>query len=299
MRSIEQTTIMSIPGEVELFAAGVPSASFNPLQGPLTVRINDQQMAGVPGDGYAYFYWNGDNANGQALLQGLYFVKLTMRDTYNTVTTVIKTVNVIRADEYSKAVIYNTAGEIVRVLTGPWVDPANMDLQIPDVFAPGGGSTAQFTFGDGGMLQWDGKNFEGALVATGEYIVKVEVRAADGFTVTSNKTMTVIRQNPGTVLGEVKCYPNPYVVVNTAAGNMRFAWTGTGPGRVNIKIYNAAGELVTAVESPMSALSADWNMKTMYEGNYASGFYIAVIEGVLSTGEKERKAVKLAILRKF
>lgn len=273
---------------------------FYPGDGPLTIRIGGQDVPGTTLTTQVDFLWNGDNANGQDLMPGGYFVKVTIKDPFNSATTITKELQLIRVEEYVRVTIYNSGGEIVKQVEMPKTGGDVVDLTVADVFYVGdSNATTSIKFGSNGSFDWDGKNALGDLVGNGTYEVYVEVKSAGGYTVAASKTITVLNQEAGSLLGDLKFYPNPYVFVKGSSGPMRFAWTGTGPGTVRIKIYNVAGELVDKFGADISAGFIDWDMKSLNGKSVASSYYIAFIEAVSGTGAIERRTAKLAVIRTY
>jgi len=286
--------------DVALLSNGSPTTVFNPQESGLIIRVGDQQMPGTTITSHVDFLWNGDNANGQQIAPGPYFVKVTIYDTFGVAITVVKEVQVIKVDEYVRVSIYNSGGEIVKQVYLPKPGGNVVDLNVDDVFYVGNNNNSTaIKFGDNGSFNWDGKNSLGDLVGSGIYEVYVEVRAGDGFTVAASRTITVLNEATGSLLGALKCYPNPYVVENSAAGVMHMAWAGTGPGRVRVKVYNVAGELVDKFETDISAGHIDWDMTAMSGSKLASAYYVAFIEAIADSGAFERRLIKLVIIRKY
>jgi flagellar hook assembly protein FlgD len=246
---------------------------------------------------YSDFAWDGTNDNGQDIKQGAYYIKVIVTDEYGHINTTIREVQLIRSDEYVRVNIYNAAGELVRRLEQASVPGTQVSLEVEDVFHISGGSNATtIKLGDAGAMQWDGKNSLGSLVSSGIYEISVEVKERNGYVVHSTKTITVLNESSGPIMSGVKFYPNPAVADATYV--MRLAWTAAAPGKVVIRIYNMAGELVTRMESRMENLFADWDMSSQGGERLAPGFYAAVIDAVSTSGEKQRTAIKLAIIRK-
>ena len=300
VQTLGSTVLMNMVTDVGMLANGLPTTVFNPQDGGLTVRIGDQDMPGTTITGHVDFQWNGNNANGQKIAPGPYFVKVTIYDSFGVATTFVKEVQVIQVDEYVRVSIYNSGGEIVKQVLLPKPGGNVVDLNVDDVFTVGStSSTTAIKFGDNGTFNWDGKNSLGNLVGSGTYEVYVEVRSGDGFTVAASKTITVFNQAAGSILGDVKCYPNPYVFTNAGTGYMRIAWAGTTQGKVMVKIYNVAGELVDRMDTTMAAGHIDWDMKGVNGGQLASAYYIGFIQATSDTGAFERRVIKLVIIRKY
>lgn len=295
-----KTMLINTVSDIALITNGEISDVFYPQDGPMTIRIPDQDAVGTTTAGYVDFIWDGNNINAQEIAAGAYFVKVTIYDTYDTATTIIKEIQVFKVEEYVRITIFNSAGEIVKRVEVPKTDSDMVNLEVNDIFYVDGGSAeTTIKYGTNGSLSWDGKNALGNLVETGAYEVYVEVRTGDGYTVAASKTITVLNRAVGTVLGDVKCMPNPYVSEKGVTGSIKISWTGTDEGSVKIKIYNIAGELVDKFETSITAGFAEWDMKTKNNEDIANGYFIGIIEAVTKSGLRERLTVKLSIIRKY
>jgi len=270
---------------------------YYPADGEMTIRITGQ---GENGDEYVDFKWDGSNNNGQDVAAGAYFVKVNIRDTYGAAYAVVKEVQVIKVEEYVRVTIFNSAGEIVKRVEMPKTGSNIIDLKADDTFyVDGSSSSTTIKIGDNGNLNWDGKNSLGTLVSTGAYEIQVEIRSADGYTVTARRTITVLNNNQGGIISDVKAFPNPYVTAKGNDGIIRISWTALSQGRVKIRIYNVAGELVSRLDAKLSDTYADWNVTARDGSRLASAYLTAVIEAVNDNGAIERRIIKLAIIRKF
>jgi flagellar hook assembly protein FlgD len=298
--SLGSTILINNISDISLLTPDGVTSVFDPQENPLTVRIGDQDVPGTTLTTYVDFIWDGDNLNGQGVMPGSYFVKVTVNDTFNTQTTIIKEVQLLKVEEYVKVSIYNSAGEIVKTVELPKTGDDIIDLNVDDVFYIGdNNSQTTIKFGNNGSLDWDGKNSLGNLVESGTYEIYVEVRSKEGYVVAASKTITVLNESVPSILGEVKAYPNPLVLSENQTGVIRIAWTGSVPGRVNIRVYNAAGEIVDKFGTDLSAGFVDWDGSTVHGLKAASGYFAAFIEAVSSSGAVERRLVKLVVIRKY
>ena len=128
-----------------------------------------------------------------------------------------------------------------------------------------------------------------------------EVKSTVGYSVVASKTVTILRADDDLVLGDVKAYPNPCVFNESMPIVIlpTIAWTNPGPGKVKIKIYNIAGELIKVIKEDMAALSAQWDMSTEQGNSASSGMYVIIIDGITDEGSREIKGIKFFILKQF
>lgn len=280
----------------ELMTSGNLATMFNPSDSDLALRfpgIWTPEQTNVP---YVDFTWNGTNENGQPIGQGIYYIKVTMTDEYGHVNSTTKSVMLVRTEEYIRVNIYNSAGELVRRMEKLMTAGTEIKLETEDLFYIGGGnSSTTIKLGASGDVEWDGKNSLGKNVSNGIYEVRVEFRQSGGYVLYAGKSMTVLTEGKAAVLGDVKILPNPVIMKGNAAAAARFVWTALGQGDVTLKVYNAAGELVSRSDAKVSDTFIDWAAKTENGAKLSTGFYIAVVEAVSEAGIVERKIIKLAI----
>ena len=278
---------------------GETTGIFNPASGDLEFTFPGIKSPGQPTGSSVTFAWDGYNDNGQEINQGIYYIKMSMTDTYGHVQTRIENIQLMRNEEYVRINIYNSAGELVRRIEEEISSNTIVNMVVDDVLVVGKGVIPiQYTdFGD--FLPWDGKNAEGELVSNGIYEIQVEVKTATGYSVVASKTVTILRDGDEVILGDVKAYPNPCLISDVSTVLPTIAWTGAGPGKVKIKIYNIAGELIKEIKEDMAVLSAQWDMSTRDGNSASSGMYVIIIEGLKDSGNREVLSVKFVILKRF
>jgi flagellar hook assembly protein FlgD len=286
--------------DVKLIANGQEWGAFNPTEGPLIIRISGIQTVNHTGEKYVDFEWNGLNSNGQGIKQGVYFIKISYKDTYGCEITHTYDVQVLKIEEYVQLSIYNTAGELVRRITKPEVRNAVINLAIDDVILVGkeGGDEVRFNYGNG-EIEWDGKNEFGRLVDSGTYEIKVEVKTGTGFTTIATKTVSIINAGGNGILGIIKVVPNPYIIDNLARKDIRIIWSERKAGEVKVMIYNMAGDLVRVIREDMDRGEIGWDMKTSTGQSVSTGVYVGIVEGIdKATGKMQREKKKIVIMRK-
>ena len=277
---------------------GEDTGIFNPDDGTLDFTFPGMKSPGQTSGNEVTFAWDGYNDNGQDLNQGIYYIKVSMVDTYGHIKTRIQNIQLMRNEEFARINIYNSAGELVRRIEQNISPNTLINMQVDDVLVVGQG-TVNLQYTDlGDFMPWDGKTAQGELVTNGVYEIQVEVKTAAGYRVTASKTVTILNASTEVVLGDVKAYPNPMVTTGTAVLPV-IAWTGAGPGKVKIRIYNIAGEMVKEIKEDLAALSVTWDMSTGDGNSASSGMYVIVIEGTKDTGDREVNSIKYVIIKSF
>lgn len=296
IKSIGSTLLLNPITDLVLVENSNTTTVYDPKDGSLDIRVPGQ---GTDGKQYIDFTWDGSNNNGQDIVPGIYYIKMTITDPYGSGTAVVEAVQVVEEEVYTRISIYNSAGELVKRVQVPEVETKVINLQVDDVFYAGGNSSTTIKYGNTGTLVWDGTNSMGDLVGSGTYEVVVEEKTADGYDAVASKTITVLDGSGPSAIGQFKIEPNPVVVQGGVVNPMKFAWDGTEPGDVTIKIYNIAGELIKMLGAKVGDGSVQWDLKTSNGYEAASGFYIVVVEDKTDSGKLERKITKLVIIRKL
>jgi len=270
------------------------SGNINPLEFIMPGLMTPDQLGGIE----IKFAWDGSNDNGQALTNGLYYIKISVKDEYGHLETTNREVQLIRSEEYVRINIFNTAGELVRRIEERKATAGRISLGIEDVMIIGKDNPGVLiNYADGASIMWDGKNNEGKMVSSGVYEIQVEVKTGDGFKTEASKSVTILNDSGNDSLGEVKAYPNPYYVIPELNIPMTITWANAGPGKVRVKIYNVAGELVKEFKADRAAGSLMWDAKSAGGASISSGVYIIYIEGQKDSGEKEVKKLKVVVFR--
>jgi hypothetical protein len=189
--------------------------------------------------------------------------------------------------------IYNAAGELVKVLPAPVSSSQAAPSRVaPDAssFVPGNGGVVHFDLGTGSSTQWDGRNEQGALVASGHYTAQL-VERNDGASLSLAYGSVTVLAIPGHggILENLAMVPDRAV---GQAGSVDFLFAGTPGAVVTARIYSVSGELVATLGNcgytgKLVLRSADMNL--------APGIYAAVIEAGVPGSRTERKIVKFCL----
>jgi len=292
----------------DTLVSGNPVTVFNPSDpsGQLVLRFPGIWTPEQKNVDYVDFTWAGLNENGQPINQGVYYIKVSVKDNYGHVETTVKDIQVLKTEQYTRVSIYNTAGEVIRVLESPVVSGTvlNLDSMEDVMYVDNGGSVA-IKFGAPGQLEWDGKNMEGKMVSNGIYEIRVEIKTADGYTVSGVKTVTVLSQRGSSILVDEsnplaypKSYPNPVYAYTGGGEYASIDWFSAVPGEITIKIYNMAGELVRRIEGNLAVKPVKWDLRTTGGQDACSGLYVAVLYAKAKDGRRDIASVKISLIRK-
>lgn len=301
MKLIGELPISANLTQILTYVDGEEGSTFNPNDGPLQLSmLGVQTLDQTTLDFITNLYWDGTNDGGQLISQGLYFIKFTVENEYGQVETTIKEINILISQEYVRLKIYNSAGEVVRVIESPNTPGTIVSLGVNDVVAVGkGNNDVEVEYAPGQIIKWDGNNSDGRTVDSGVYEMKVEISTADGYKITASKSVTVLNAGKAGVISGEKISPNPIVLESGNSGKVAIQWIPSGPGRMTVTIYNSTGELIRKTVMGLVPSSFDWDLKTVGGQPVTSGVYVVVLQAKRDTGEMDVKVMKMAVLKKF
>ncbi len=274
---------------------------------PLVFRLPGVRTPDQLVNGYSDFAWAGFNDNGQEINQGVYYIKVSVTDSYGHVNTMTQQIMLIKHKSYVRVSIYNSAGELVRRMEKQGSPGTQASLSVEEVIVIDN-TGASIPIGYGGIdnFYWDGRNGVGRPVETGIYEIQLEVLTDDGHTIAASRTVSVLYEGSASVLSDPdnpgafpKIYPNPKIISGDFEGRVTFEWFAASDGTVTVDIYNMAGELVRKIKGRLTPKTLDWNMRTTGNEKISSGTYIAVMRGVRDDGNAEIKKVKIVIIKQF
>jgi flagellar hook assembly protein FlgD len=302
---VKLITHVQVSGNINnvlLLFKGNQADTFDPGVAGLTIR-----MPGIaaPGqlNGEVDETWDGTAGNGNTVGQGIYYIKISVTDSFGHVNTVIEEVGVLKVEQWVRLSIYNTAGELVARMQKNKVPAAPVDLDIPEVLYIGqGASNIDLKYStDGSMFEWDGRNSQGKLVDTGIYEIVVEEKTIDGYyNLVTTRSVTIMKVNGQGVLGDVKAYPNPFVVEEDGFTPATIDWSNKTAGNVTVRIYNVAGELVRTLSAGLDAPAGiKWDLTTGTGRYVSTGLYEILIQGKNAAGEEQRKSIKFVVIQKY
>lgn len=141
------------------------------------------------------------------------------------------------------------------------------------------------------MGSWDGKNDGGRIVFPGTYTIQIKTLDKDGNEFVINVLIDIITSGSSSVSLKAE-----YL----SGGAIRIFGDAVNVSRLDIKIYNAAGELIGKYPQSIagSSYSMNWAGLTAGGSRVSSGIYVVVAEYVdsntLLTG---RRLIRAAVLR--
>jgi hypothetical protein len=262
---------------------------------------DDGGQAIIDVDGYLYA-WDGMNNQGAAVENGLYYVKVETTDEMGFTHMQIKEVTVLTNGLTSEIRIFNSSGEIVKVIPfDSLTSYGSKDLVInpsqPKVFSPGentgtGGAmnSAEITY-MGQTVTWDGTNENGTIVNNGVYLVQLVGIDGTGSKTVAQTDITVLH-NGYEVVNNVKIVPNP--VNPTQTGEVIIRYDAMSGADVTVKVYNVAGELIHTMRDYASAGEVRWALTN----KVSAGIYVLVIYARTDSGMTKTLIEKLAITNK-
>lgn len=287
-----------LSGAAVIDSAGNTAAVFNPSDGSAEIRLYGMNLPGQD-DEHTSYYWNGTNQQGQPLTAGAYYISIKVTDEYGATQTNILEVNIVRADKYIRLSIYNSAGETVRQFEVEPLPGESAALAVADVsYAGSAGQPVSIEYAPGKFINWDGTGIDGVLVAGGVYEVKIEQQFEDGYRTMLTKSITVLTERAMALIEDLKAVPNPIMPGGSSGERVEFTWSSPYSGRMEMKIYNNAGELIRKLHAGLAGGSVRWDLKTTGGQTVSSGVYAVIAEGIKDTGEKEKQILKSVIIRR-
>ena len=122
--------------------------------------------------GYIY-KWNGKNDQGASVGNGVYYIKVVVKDDYGYEHISVDSVTVLTNNVKTEARIYNTAGELVKIIpvTSPVIKGSKtltLDPAPPAAFYPDEAGMNKLTIHYSDItLEWNGTNNNGLIVDNG------------------------------------------------------------------------------------------------------------------------------------
>jgi hypothetical protein len=234
--------------------------------------------------------WNGANSNGQWVQSGTYIASMTVTDPYGKVSSYSSNITVLNQNSMSVSV-YNSAGELVRHMSGPLPTQMTAPVFSTESFSPEAGGQLLISYNSGlSSLVWDGKNDQGKLVSGGMYLVKVELSLPGQLPELWAKSVEVLRAPGADILAAAIVAPNPASLrdakVLVSLGDLNSS------ARVRADIYDLAGEHVASADNSDEPGRIVWDLGN---GRYAPGTYFIVLQ--VEGAKQFRRVLKLALTR--
>ena len=239
--------------------------------------------------------WDGTNQSGAPVGNGPYFIKVDNLDAFGVLTSDTLNVSVERSLSGVTVKVYNSAGELVRVLdqTGSMpVDGAAWAKLSTDTIEPNGGAgaggiprTLGIELSNGASLVWDGRSDQGAYVTSGEYLVEVHMADGKGGETVVVKSVAVLSVGPGA--GNLVVAPN---VLTPAHPKADLSISADRSLTLRATVFSVAGEKILSVVGP-----AGGNHVTLDGTTLSSGFYVVSVELDDGSGRIDRKVTRLIV----
>jgi hypothetical protein len=296
---VVQLTVYNSAGEVVRHLP--PVSLYSPPQSlgsASSVFVPDQGQSGVaffPGT-QRTVSWNGANDNGQVVGGGVYTLSASYTDSFGKTVTYSVPMQVLRAPTLVTVQVFNAAGELVRTLSVPatGLQPGAPQLSASSLVPPpaSAGASAGLRIGLGGAQAgwWDGRDAQGGVVASGDYMVKVSWQVNGQMAETFAETVTVLGMAAGDPLATAWMGPDP-----VHAGQWPLV-IGLAPSidarQLRARVYDVAGELVSVL-APDAAGRLAWQG----QGGAAGGVYLVELSIPDSEGRLRRRLMKVAVLR--
>jgi hypothetical protein len=299
VKVVAQTHATTMFTEADLSVPGHSDNSIIGTDNKLTIDMPGIETPDSMGATHTAFIWDVTNNQSQFVTPGAYYIKVEETDAFGHVNVVIKQIQVVSVEEYIELKIFNSAGEIVRVIRENKAVSTDLSLADDEILGiPDDGSTVPVKYNAAGdSIPWDGKNDQGKVVSSGNYELQVTVKTLQGTVVNASKTVIVLRQDK-TYLDKLSVYPNPYEA-STAAPGVTFAWTFKTTGETGtavIRVYNVAGELVKMIKADLAAMSATWDLRTEDNEHISRGFYVVILTAKNAAGYGDNKSTKMAVV---
>lgn len=297
VRTIEDNIVSNFLSGAAVYGQdGKPITAFDPSSGSAELKLTGANLPG--GTAGISYYWDGSNDQGQPLNSGDYFISVKVTDEYGAAQTHSVELKIIRSEKYILLSIYNSSGEIVRRFE---VEPQAGELAglaAPEVsYVGGSGQAVNIQYAPGKFINWDGTGIDGVLVSGGVYEIKLQQQFEDGYHTMSAKSITVLTERTMEIVSEIKAVPNPVIAGNGAADRVEFTWSSPYSGRMEFRIYNTAGELISKFRAGLAFGYSRWDMKSPGGKEVSSGIYSVVCDAITDTGEHQRLFIKSVVIR--
>jgi hypothetical protein len=279
-------------GESEGQPNQVSLSSGTLASGSSSVSVNLGANDSVNGQGG--LIWDGSNDQGQNVSPGIYYIQLTFKDPFGRLTSVTNPVQVLPGSSQSFVQIFNSAGELVYQEAETNTAQAEA-ISGPNSFSPpssnSGGPDLQLEIknGEGTWVpwSWNGRNSQGQIVASGNYLITVSSVAPSG-EVNVSKPITVI-DGPLSFVD-----PAPEISVNplTKGADLFVRYQVQSGNYADGSLFTLSGEKVKEVSDEGGSGTLDFGVPKA-----ASGIYLIDFEYRQGSQLLERKILKLAIVK--
>jgi len=262
----------------------------------LKIKLEGIETPDTINQGQSIFIWNLKNDSGQFVKNGVYYIKISEKDSYGHTDLIIKSINVLDVIDFVTVNIYNSAGELVKTIRNPIQNlPNKLNISINDLISvEKNKNEILLYYGDNAenYVIWDGLTEQGLLVTSGIYEIQVVSKLQSGEIKVASKTVQILREDEE-FLKQLKVYPNPFI-----KDKITFEWEAAGSGELAIRIYNLKGELVKYLITRLENGKIIWDLKTVTGALVSEGNYYVIAEAKNNSGILNRKCIKFSIVFK-
>ena len=278
VRSLFTGSLQAQPSSLSLdhglLLAGLDSVSLN---------LGDALYAGE-----GSLAWDGRGQGGAVVEGGVYYLKAEFIDSFGATNAVIREVQVLPSQSVGSLEVYNSAGELVYREQLPPAQALATDLRLGAGSEDGSVNVILKNGASESPWAWNGRNQQGALVASGNYTFKLVSTSTQGSRSVVSKDILLLRP-PQSALpgGAVLPQSNPV----RGGEPLALRWEVAPGYGVRARVYNAAGELVASA----GAQGQDGSLG-LGQG-LASGIYLVGVDFLRGSALERRVRVKMAVLR--
>jgi len=243
--------------------------------------------------------WDGTNQQFKKVENGVYYIKVDIKDSYGYNHAIVKDVTVLTNSIKAQLKIFNSAGEVVKIIPVDGISQfGSNEIKViyPESqkpFAPGedGDTYAIINYMDK-EIKWDGTNDFGLIVANGIYTIQL-VQVDENAYKTIAETQITVLHNGYEIINNIRIIPNPVDMRKNSV--LIFKFDITRDTKVNVKVYNLAGELIRAFWNAEGVGEIRWNLT---EGvKVSSGMYVVVFDATTKTGMNKKVIKRFTITR--
>jgi hypothetical protein len=244
---------------------------------------------------------------------GSYFIKISSTNPFGVTSTVSQTVSVNLSPSILTALVFNSAGEVVKHITesdilamigGSGLNVADFNVSqvkisssviVPNYSGSGAAnSVLTITLASGQSFTWNGMGDNGVILPNGTYFLEIQ-SAKQGTQGNQEITRVVNIEGATNPINGVELWPNPVYVGKNPQAQFRINTDAVQATSTDVKIYTLAGELVKPIlyNQPGDPSTILWNLNG---GTLASGTYIAVVELNSANGTIGHKVLKVMVI---
>jgi hypothetical protein len=144
------------------------------------------------------------------------------------------------------------------------------------------------------LQQGSSRYVDNTAIADVTYLYKIVAENGAGVPIVSNVARACLKLPSKPFFRDVRSFPNPAPSA-MCPDSTRFTYYVEEDARINIRIYNIAGQLVDEISH--DAVGGDYNETEWNISSIATGLYFYVIEASGESGEILNRKGKLAVIK--